>query len=236
MSAVVFLSFYGSSSDFMILSVPIVFRITLQGFPQATTSEGMSLVTTLPAPMDGVAADGDAGQQDSSAADPYVVSDDYRGGLRFAECKGTVFPGRSEALCGAGGMKGGIDLYVGGNERVVADDDPVVVQKRTVHVHFTVISKINIVSIVGIERSGDPEVFASASQKLREDPVFCLCVRGIRLIVVPDQVFCLMPLSQKLGIAAVVKLPGKHFFSFGHKNLLLDIYVTLYSNRQDVSI
>ncbi len=113
-------------------------------------------------------------------------------------------------------MKGGIDLYVRGNERVVADDDPVIVQKRTVHVYLTVISKINIISIVCIKRGGDPEVFASSAQKFSEDPVLCAGICRIGLVIIPDQVLGLMPLSQKLGIAAVIKLSGKHFFSFCH--------------------
>lgn len=45
---------------------------------------------------DGIAADGDTRQQDGSSSNPYVVSDDHRGSLCFAEFKGAVFQGRSK--------------------------------------------------------------------------------------------------------------------------------------------
>ena len=51
-------------------------------------------------------------------------------------------------------------MDVRSNQSVVADLDEIVVQKSAVHVYFAIIAEINIISVVYIERSGNPEIFS----------------------------------------------------------------------------
>lgn len=153
---------------------------------------------------DDIVADSDARQQNGTTADPDIVSDDNRRRLGTAEGKGAVLSGSVEPVGSIGRVKGGIDLYVGCNQRIVADDNAVVVQKGAVHVDFAVVAKIDVVAVVHIKRRCDPQVFAASAQKLGQD-AFLLCkVLGVGAVVVADQVLCLVLLCQQFWIAAVV--------------------------------
>ena len=161
-------------------------------------------------------ADRHAGHNDRAAADPDVVSDYDRSRLRFAEGKRAVCPGCAEPLARAGGVKRGIDLHVRRNQRIVADDDPVVVQKRAAHVHFAVVAEVNVVPIIHIEGRRDPQVCAAPAQQLRQNAVLFREIVRIRQIVIAHQLFRLVPLRQQLRVAAVINRACQHFFAFRH--------------------
>ena len=51
-------------------------------------------------------------------------------------------------------------MDVRSNQGIVADLDEIVVPKSTVYVYFAIIAEVNIISVVYIERSGNPEIFS----------------------------------------------------------------------------
>ena len=61
-------------------------------------------------------------------------------------------------------MKCCVNLNIWGDQRIIADPDNIIVQKSTIHVYFTIIAKINIVTIIDIERSGNPEIFSFSAK------------------------------------------------------------------------
>ena len=52
----------------------------------------------------------------------------------------------AEPLSGVRGMKGRIDLHIGRNEGIVTNDNQIIIQKSTVHIHFAVIAEIDVIS------------------------------------------------------------------------------------------
>ena len=82
----------------------MISRITRQGFPAANTPSGMSLVTTLPAPMTDFEPITNAGTEDRPAADPHI---------------GTDLDGPGELLrpaqVGVHRVRGGVDWTAGPN-------------------------------------------------------------------------------------------------------------------------
>ena len=65
--------------------------------------------------------------------------------------KGAVLLWLAKPVNGICRMKRRVDLHVGSDQGVVPDADDIVVQKRAIHVHFTVVSKIDVVAVVGEE-------------------------------------------------------------------------------------
>ena len=191
-------------------------RTTRQGLPQATVLAGISRVTTLPAPMTTLSPIVTPRQQDGPAADPHMVADDDRRGLRLAKGERPVRPRRAEPLGGVGGVERGVNLHVGRDQHIVAYDDAVIVQKRAVHVHFAVVAKIDVVAVIRIKRRGDPQVGAAPAQQFGQNAVFLRRIGRIQAVIVPHQVFGFVPLGQQLGVAAVIQLPGQHLFAFGY--------------------
>lgn len=113
-----------------------------------------------------IIANGDAWQDYRSAADPYIISDRNRSRLRFTEFKRTVFFEDSEPVRGVGWMECRIDLYIRSDQCVISDPNDVVIQKCTVHIHFTIITEINVIAIVRKKRRRYPEVFPFPPSKL----------------------------------------------------------------------
>lgn len=92
------------------LSFSVILRSTLQGLPTATTPAGMSLATTLPAPMTVPSPDGDAGQNGHVAAQPDVIPQRDR----LAQLQPAV------ALLRQHGVDGGVHAAVRADEAVLS--------------------------------------------------------------------------------------------------------------------
>lgn len=116
----------------------------------------MSRVTTLPAPMTTLFPICTPRQKNGTAANPDVVADDDRCCLGLAEGERPVFFLRSKPVSGVGGVEGGIDLHVGSNQSVIANNDAAVIQEGAVHVYFAVVAEVNVVAVIHIKGRSDP--------------------------------------------------------------------------------
>ena len=62
-------------------------------------------------------------------------------------------------------MKGRVDLHIGCNQRIVTNANDVVIQKSAVHIHFAVVSKIDLIAVINVKRRCDPQIFPFSAQK-----------------------------------------------------------------------
>ena len=132
------------------------------------------------------------------------------------EFKGTIWLRLPKAFSGICGVEGSVNLDIRCNQGIIADHNFVVVQKGAIHVDLAVVAKVNVVSVVNIKKSCDPQIFASPAEQFAEDAVFFCQIFRIGIVVIPGQIFCFVPLGQKFFVAAVIQLSCQHFFPFGH--------------------
>ena len=102
-------------------------------------------------------------------------------------------------------MKYRIDVYSGTYAGKIPDGNPVAIQKDTIHVDLHVIPQMDIFSVIGEKRGGDPNVFSP-----RTDPLiqylrnFFQVVRR-SVVVFFLQAFGFVPSGEEFRVGTVVR-------------------------------
>ena len=135
---------------------------------------------------------GYTGQDDSSAANPYVAADSHGRRSRPPE---TAF-GR-EAFVGVGRMEYGIYMYTGADAAVIPYRNPVAVEKYAVHIYLHIAAQMYILAIVYKEWRGDRHILATRPEKPVQQRRLSLGVVRSRRIILRLQPFCLVPTAQE---------------------------------------
>lgn len=121
-------------------------------------------------------SDGNAGQDNDAAANPAAVFYRYRKSVGMADVFNSFirFHG-SKALIQINGVRSGVNLYVGGDQHIVADGDPVAVHERAARIDGDVVPDMDVAAVIADEGMTDGDLGADAAQHfLQHLPLFLL--------------------------------------------------------------
>ena len=153
-------------------------------------------------------ADAHSRQDDYVPSDPHVVAD--ADGVSILQSGITLFHVQR--------MSGGIDAHIGSDEYIVADADVRSVQNHQVGVCKEILSDVDVVTIVAVERRNDASSFAHVHNAAYQ-PVPFLATVGRQQIVFVQQTARLQHFLLQLRIiVGIVQQPFGRFLFFGfHK-------------------
>ena len=139
---------------------------------------GISFTTTLPAPMTEFLPMVTPGR----IVEPppiHTPSSKDRSGNCVADGRSGMCPFR-HPFRKVNGMSCGIYFHIGGYHHVVTDNDIVIIEERTVHVHDHLVPEIDVFPILASEVYVDVNILADTSEHLPIDALLCLIVGIIR--------------------------------------------------------
>ncbi len=119
----------------------MIFRSTRPGFPADKDHAGISLVTTLAAPMTELLPMWPPRKDHHVAADPNIVANAHRNAILIALI----------AQIGVEGMSGGVDGYIGRQHAVVLQGDSPIIQNGAVVVDEAIAAHKNIAAVVAVD-------------------------------------------------------------------------------------
>ena len=114
-------------------------------------------------------SDGNAGQDNDAAANPAAVFYCYRKSVGMADVFNSFirFHG-SKALIQINGVRSGVNLYVRGDQHIVADGDPVAVHERAARIDGDVVPDMDVAAVIADEGMADGYLGADAAQHFLE--------------------------------------------------------------------
>lgn len=171
-----------------------------------------------------VVADSDARKDSHRTAYPAVVAD----GDRLCPLLTGV------ALHGVGAVAGGVDRHIGTDESVVADGNGGFVENGAMEIGKETFAHADVLAIVAIERLIDEDLVVTGTEEGQEQLLALLEVRGLDVVVAPNQVLAGVEFVFEFGVAGVIDLPCEHFFFLSHCTNGLRAKVLLFSCSEGV--
>lgn len=130
----------------------LIFRITLHGFPTARLFAGMDWVTTLPL-RNASLTDRNPRQDNDTATNPATVLNGNRQGIRVTDiCYPVLCFCRCQPLIQFNRVGSRIDLYIGGYQYIVADNDFVAIHKGASGIYADIVTYADVAAIITDER------------------------------------------------------------------------------------
>ena len=166
-------------------------------------------------------SDGNAGQDNDAAANPATVFYRYGKSVGMADVFDFFirFHG-SEAFIQLNGVCSGVNLYVGGDQHIVADGDPVAVHERAARIDGDVVPDMDVAAVIADEGMADGDLGADAAQHFLEHLALFLLMVVRQGIVFHQEPMRLILEFQKHLVMAVVPFARHAFFQFSHYFLL----------------
>lgn len=171
-----------------------------------------------------VVADCHARQDSHRTAYPAVVADGHRLCPLFTRI----------ALHGVGAVAGGVDRHVGADESVVADGDRGFVENGAMEIGKETLAYADVLAVVAIEGLIDEDLVVTGTEEGQEQLLALLEVRGLDVVVAPNQVLAGVEFVFEFGVAGVIDLPCEHFFFLSHCTNGLCAKVLLFSCSEGV--
>ena len=126
----------------------------------------------------------------------------------------------SEAFIQINGVRSGVNLYVGGDQHIVADGDPVAVHERAARIDGDVVSDMDVAAVIADEGMADGDLGADAAQHfLQHLPLFLLMVVRQGIVFHQEPVRLVLEFQKHL-VMAVIPFARHAFFQFSHYFLL----------------
>lgn len=171
-----------------------------------------------------VVADCHARQDSHRAPYPAVVADGHRLCPLFARI----------AFHGIGAVAGGVDRHVGTDEGIIADGHRGFVKDGKMEIGKETLAYANLFAVVAIERLIDEDLVITGTEEGQEQLLALLEVRGLDVVVAPNQVLAGVEFVFEFGVAGVIDLPCEHFFFLSHCTNGLCAKVLLFSCSEGV--
>ena len=118
----------------------------------------------------------------------------------------------SKALIQLNGVRSGVNLYVGGDQHIVADGDPVAVHECAARIDGDVVSDMDVAAVIADEGMADGDLGADAAQHfLQHLPLFLLMVVRQGIVFHQEPVRLVFEFQKHL-VMAVIPF-ARHAFS-----------------------